>query len=70
MGLIEESGSRLMHGGESSLSLLGEENLKRMKRNRWVVQVPGIESWYDFNGKGAASGRPRGSTRFGWSPTT
>jgi hypothetical protein len=55
MGLIEESGSGLMHGGESSLSLLGEENLKRMKRNRWVVQVPGIESWYDFNGKGAAS---------------
>ena len=55
LGLIEESGSGLMHGGESSLSLLGEENLKRMKQNRWVVQVPGIESWYDFNGKGGAS---------------
>jgi len=55
MGLIEESGSGLMHGGESSLSLLGEENLKRMKQNRWVVQVPGIESWYEFNGKGAAA---------------
>jgi hypothetical protein len=55
MGLIEESGSRLMHGGETSLSLLGEENLKRMKQNRWVFQVPGIESWYDFNGKGGAS---------------
>jgi len=55
MGLIEESDSHLLHGGESSLSLLDEENLKRMKRNRWVVQVPGIESWYDFNGKGGAS---------------
>ncbi len=55
MGLIEESGTRLMHGGESSLSLLGEDNLKRMKHNRWVVQVPGIESWYGFHGKGATS---------------
>ena len=54
MGLIEESGAGLMHGGESSLSLLSEPNLKRMQRNRWVVQVPGIESWYDFNGKGSA----------------
>lgn len=62
MGIIEESGTSLMHGGESSLSLLGEEHLKAMKRNHWVVQVPGIESWNGFGGKGAtgsASGREK-----------
>jgi hypothetical protein len=55
MHLIEESGTSLMHGGESSLSLLGDENLAAMRKNRWVVQFPGIESWYGFNGKAASS---------------
>ena len=52
MGLIAESGTRLSHGGESSLSLLGTSHLEAMRKNRWVVQVPGIESWFGFNDKG------------------
>jgi hypothetical protein len=52
IGLIEESGTKLRHGGESSLSLLGTSHLEAMRRNRWVCQVPGIESWYGFAGKG------------------
>jgi hypothetical protein len=54
--IIEESGTSLMHGGESSLSLLSEEHLKAMQRNHWVVQVPGIESWNGFGEKGATGG--------------
>ena len=52
MGLIEESGTTLLHGGESSLSLLRTSHLEALRRNRWVVQVPGIESWYGFTEKG------------------
>jgi hypothetical protein len=52
MGLIEESGTKLRHGGESSLSILGTSHLETMRRNRWVCQVPGIESWYGFSDKG------------------
>ena len=52
MGLIEESGTKLMHGGESSLSLLSTRHLERMQRNRWMAQFPGIESWYGFSDKG------------------
>ena len=36
---------------ESSLSLLNEANLKRLKKNNFVVMLPGIESWFDFNTK-------------------
>src|ERR1019366_2663467 len=59
MAVIAESGAGLMHGGETSLSLLGDEHLKEMKKNRWVVQVPGIESWNGFSDKGG-SGRTTG----------
>lgn len=38
-------------GGESSLSLLSETNLGRLKRNNFIVMLPGIESWFDCNGK-------------------
>ena len=62
MGLIEESGTKLMHGGESSLSLLGTRHLETMQRNRWVVQVPGIESWYGFADKGG-TGRVSGAEK-------
>ena len=62
MHLLEESGTTLMHGGESSLSLLGDEHLAAMRKNRWVVQFPGIESWYGFNAK-AASGKSAGATK-------
>ncbi len=56
MGLIEESGTRLTHGGESSLSLLTEKHLRAMQRNRWVAQVPGVESWNGFSDKGGTGG--------------
>jgi hypothetical protein len=36
---------------ESSLSLLGEENLKRLKRNGFKAMLPGIESWFDLGNK-------------------
>ena len=42
---------RMAFGGESSLSVLSEPNLKRMKKNNFIVMLPGIESWFDFNGK-------------------
>jgi hypothetical protein len=36
---------------ESSLSLLGEANLKRLGRNGFVALLPGVESWFDFGEK-------------------
>jgi hypothetical protein len=36
---------------ESSLSLLSEPHLKRMKQNGFKAILPGIESWYDMGGK-------------------
>ncbi len=36
---------------ESSLSLLAESNLKRLKRNGFKALLPGIESWYDLGNK-------------------
>jgi hypothetical protein len=44
---------------ESSLSLLSEPHLKRLKRNGFVSVLPGVESWYDLGNKsktGAAVG--------------
>ncbi len=42
---------KMAFGAESSLSLLSETNLKRLKKNNFIVMLPGIESWFDFNGK-------------------
>lgn len=36
---------------ESSLSLLAEPHLKRLKRNGFKAILPGIESWYDLGNK-------------------
>ena len=36
---------------ESSLSLLSEANLKRLKKNGFIGMLPGIESWYDYGNK-------------------
>jgi hypothetical protein len=36
---------------ESSLSILSESNVKRLKRNGFKVILPGIESWNDFGDK-------------------
>lgn len=42
---------KMSFGGESSLSLLTEPNMKRLKKNNFIVMLPGIESWFDFNDK-------------------
>ena len=44
---------------ESSLSLLSERNLKRLKRNGFIGILPGIESWYSM-GKKSKTGEMRG----------
>ena len=36
---------------ESSLSLLSEPHVKRLKRNGFKALLPGIESWYDMGDK-------------------
>jgi hypothetical protein len=36
---------------ESSLSLLSEAHLKRLKKNGFKAVLPGIESWFDLGGK-------------------
>lgn len=36
---------------ETSLSLLNEQNLKRLKRNGFKAIAPGIESWFDIGDK-------------------
>ncbi len=44
---------------ESSLSLLSEPHLKRLKRNGFQALLPGVESWYDLGGK-SRTGASRG----------
>ena len=36
---------------ESSLSLLSEPRLKRLRRNGFKAMLPGVESWYDLGNK-------------------
>jgi hypothetical protein len=42
---------RMRHIAESSLSLLAEPHLKRLRRNGFQAILPGIESWYDLGNK-------------------
>jgi len=51
LDIIEESvpPGRISFGAESSLSLLTEANLRRLQKNHFLVMLPGIESWFDFN---------------------
>ncbi len=53
MGVIEEAvpPGRVSFAAESSLSLLKEDNLKRLARNGFKAIAPGIESWLDFGDK-------------------
>ena len=44
---------------ESSLSLLSEPHMKRLKQNGFKVLLPGIESWQDFGNK-SKSGKNQG----------
>jgi hypothetical protein len=47
---------------ESSLSLLGEDRLPRLKRNGFKAILPGIESWYSLGNK-AKTGRTIGAEK-------
>jgi hypothetical protein len=52
MGAIEEvPAGRIRHIAESSLSLLSEPHLQRLRRNGFQAILPGIESWYDLGNK-------------------
>jgi len=47
---------------ESSLSILSEPHLRRMKKNGFKAILPGLESWYEMGGKsntGATVGRAK-----------
>lgn len=44
---------------ESSLSLLSESHLKRLKQNGFKALLPGIESWYDLGDK-SKTGKQKG----------
>jgi hypothetical protein len=42
---------RMRHIAESSLSLLSEKHLQRLRRNGFQAILPGIESWFDLGNK-------------------
>ena len=42
---------KLRHIAESSLSLLSEPHLQRLRKNGFQAILPGIESWYDMGNK-------------------
>ena len=47
---------------ESSLSLLSESHLKRLKKNGFKALLPGIESWYDLGDK-SKTGKMKGMNK-------
>jgi hypothetical protein len=47
---------------ESSLSLLSEPHLQRLRRNGFKAMLPGIESWYDLGNK-SKTGRRTGEEK-------
>ncbi|MDT8398452.1 MAG: hypothetical protein RQ899_07550 [Pseudomonadales bacterium] len=53
LSIIEEEvpPGRIEFLAESSLSLLSEPNLARLKKNGFVALLPGIESWYEHGNK-------------------
>ena len=53
MNTIEEAvpENRIDFIAESSLSLLSEPHMKRLKRNGFGAMLPGIESWFDLGNK-------------------
>jgi len=53
MSVIEEAvpAGRIDFAAESSLSLLSEPRLERLRRNGFKAMLPGIESWYSLGGK-------------------
>ncbi len=61
MDAIEEvvPAGRIDFAAESSLSLLSEPHVKRLKRNGFQAILPGIESWYELGDK-AKTGKTKG----------
>jgi hypothetical protein len=61
MDAIEEAvpPGRIEFAAESSLSLLSEPHLIRLKRNGFKALLPGIESWYEL-GEKSRTGKLRG----------
>ena len=59
LSAIEEAvpPGRIRFIAESSLSLLSEPHLKRLKRNGFGAMLPGIESWYDLGNKAKTGAR-------------
>jgi len=59
MATIEEAvpPGRIDFVAESSLSLLSEPHLQRLKRNGFKALLPGIESWYSMGGKSKTGSR-------------
>ncbi|HMF16308.1 MAG TPA: radical SAM protein, partial [Gemmataceae bacterium] len=59
LGAIEEAvpPDRIDFIAESSLSLLSESHLKRLKRNGFKAVLPGIESWFDLGNKSKTGAR-------------
>ena len=53
LNVIEEviPPGKMLFGAESSLSLLNESNVKRLRKNGFKYIAPGIESWYDMGNK-------------------
>src|SRR5438093_5022723 len=53
MEAVESAAPRgsIRHIAESSLSLLAEPHLKRLRQNGFQAILPGIESWYDLGNK-------------------
>jgi hypothetical protein len=49
--------ARIRHIAESSLSLLNEKHLQRLKKNGFRAILPGIESWYDMGNKSKTARR-------------
>jgi len=59
LGAIEEAvpPGRIEFIAESSLSLLSEPHLERLRRNGFKVLLPGIESWFALGNKSKSGGR-------------
>jgi hypothetical protein len=59
LGAIEEAvpPDRIDFIAESSLSLLSEPHLKRLRRNGFKALLPGIESWFDLGNKSKTGSR-------------
>lgn len=64
MSAIEDAvpPGRIRFIAESSLSILSEDHVRRMRRNGFKALLPGIESWYDLGDK-SRTGRVQGAEK-------